>query len=130
MVPLRLLIVDDNTRMRNFIHSLVNDLVTDCWEAENGLEAVAQYREHHPDAVLMDIRMPFMDGLEATRTILAGDAHAKVVIVTDFDSPEYRNQADRAGASDYVIKDRLFDLHAILERLEHDRLTSLNHGIT
>lgn len=114
---MRLLIVDDNQRMRRFIHSLVKDLVTESWEAENGLEAVEKYRQYHPDAVLMDIRMPFMDGLEATRQILSGDAAAHIVIVTDFDTADYRAQAKKAGAEEYVVKDKLFDLHGVLENL-------------
>ncbi len=115
---MRLLIVDDNRRMRRFLHSLVQDLVSESCEAENGIDAVEKYAQFHPDAVLMDIRMPFMDGLEATRRILAGDAGARVVIVTDFDTPEYRAQASTAGARGYLSKDELFDLHGMLEELE------------
>src|SRR3712207_9202133 len=74
-------------------------------EAGNGLEAVAQARRYHPDVVLMDIRMPELDGLEAARRILAADAAAKVLILTTFNLDEYVYEALRIGASGFVLKD-------------------------
>ena len=112
---MRLLFVDDNTRMRRFLKTVVGDLVTDCREAANGIEAIEQYARFRPDAVLMDIRMPFLDGIEATRRIVRENPEAWIVIVTDFDTPEYRIQAEHAGASGYVVKDHLNNLRAALE---------------
>src|SRR5829696_1181774 len=74
-------------------------------EAGNGLQAVAQARRFHPHVVLMDIRMPELDGLEATRRILAADQSARVLVLTTFDLDEYIFQALRAGASGFVLKD-------------------------
>jgi DNA-binding NarL/FixJ family response regulator len=74
-------------------------------DAGNGREAVAQAARFHPDVVLMDIRMPELDGLEATRRILAVDPSARILILTTFDLDDYVFQALRAGASGFVLKD-------------------------
>lgn len=74
-------------------------------EASNGLEAVDNAARFRPTIVLMDIRMPVLDGLQATRRILAADDTAKVLILTTFDLDEYVYEALRAGASGFVLKD-------------------------
>ena len=76
-------------------------------EAADGAEAVALVRQHHPDVVLMDVRMPGLDGIEATRAITAdpGTAGAKVLMLTTFDLDEYVYGALRAGASGFLLKD-------------------------
>jgi DNA-binding NarL/FixJ family response regulator len=75
-------------------------------EAGTGVEAIEAVQSHRPDVILMDIRMPEMDGLEATRRILEeADWPVKVVILTTFDADEYVYQALRAGASAFVLKD-------------------------
>ena len=74
-------------------------------EAENGVEAVYKAARFHPAVVLMDIRMPELDGLEATRRILAADAATRVLILTTFDLDEYVFEALSAGASGFVLKD-------------------------
>ena len=76
-------------------------------EAKDGTEAVALAREHHPDVVLMDVRMPVQDGIEATRQIKEDDdtASVKVLILTTFDLDEYVYAALRAGASGFLLKD-------------------------
>jgi len=74
-------------------------------EARNGEEAVHQAARFNPTVTLMDIRMPELDGLEATRRILAADPHARVLILTTFDLDEYVYEALRAGASGFVLKD-------------------------
>src|SRR5664280_2934406 len=75
-------------------------------EAGNGAEAVRLGRQHNPDVVLMDIRMPGTDGLEATAQILAARAEGiKVLILTTFDQDDYLYQALRAGASGFLLKD-------------------------
>jgi DNA-binding NarL/FixJ family response regulator len=74
-------------------------------EASNGLEAVYHAGRLHPNVVLMDIRMPELDGLQATRRILAEDNSARILILTTFDLDEYIYEALRAGASGFVLKD-------------------------
>jgi len=76
-------------------------------EAADGAEAVALVRRERPDVVLMDIRMPEMDGIEATRRIVAGTADTKVLILTTFDLDEYVFAALGAGASGFMLKDTL-----------------------
>jgi DNA-binding NarL/FixJ family response regulator len=74
-------------------------------EASNGLDAVAEAARTKPDVVLMDIRMPELDGLEATKRILAADASSRVLILTTFDLDEYVYRALQVGASGFVLKD-------------------------
>ena len=76
-------------------------------EATDGSEAVAQARLHHPDVILMDIRMPGLDGIQATRLILSdpATAHTRVLILTTFDLDEYVYDALRAGACGFLLKD-------------------------
>ena len=74
-------------------------------EAGDGREALAKARELRPDVVLMDIRMPELDGLEATRRLLAGDGDSRVLILTTFDADEYVYEAMKAGASGFLLKD-------------------------
>jgi DNA-binding NarL/FixJ family response regulator len=108
-VTIRVLVVDDQPLIRAGFHKMVEarpDLEV-VGEAADGAEAVAQARRLSPDVVLMDIRMPTMDGLEATRQ-LAGPGVAnptKVLILTTFDLDEYVYEALRAGASGFLLKD-------------------------
>ena len=74
-------------------------------EAGDGSEAVALARELSPEVVLMDVRMPLMDGIEATRLIVDGDAAPRVLVLTTFDLDEYVYEALRAGASGFLLKD-------------------------
>jgi DNA-binding NarL/FixJ family response regulator len=74
-------------------------------EAGNGVEAVARSRELVPDVVLMDIRMPLVDGIEATRQVVVDDASPRVLVLTTFDLDEYVYGALRAGASGFLLKD-------------------------
>ena len=74
-------------------------------EAGEGTEAVERARELEPDVVLMDVRMPVMDGIEATRRIAGADGAARVLVLTTFDLDEYVYEALRAGASGFLLKD-------------------------
>src|SRR6188768_490799 len=106
-MTIRVLVVDDQSMVRAGFRLLLADEpdMEVVAEASNGLEAVAQAARFHPDVVLMDIRMPELDGLEATRRILAADERARVLILTTFDLDEYVYEALHAGASGFVLKD-------------------------
>ena len=101
------MVVDDQTMVRAGFRLLLADEadIDVVAEASNGRDAVAQAARFRPDVILMDIRMPEMDGLEATRRILASDAEARVLVLTTFDLDDYVFEALRAGASGFVLKD-------------------------
>ena len=104
---IRLLLVDDQRLMRDGLRILL-ELESDfevIGEAENGAQALESYRQLSPDVVLMDIRMPVMDGVEATRRLREEEPNAKVIILTTFDDNEYVFEGLRAGALGYLLKD-------------------------
>lgn len=107
-MSIRVLVVDDQALVRDGLAMILdheNDIDV-VGEAATGAEAIAAARAHRPDVILMDIRMPEMDGLEATKRILDGaDWPVRVVILTTFDPDEYVYQALRSGASAFVLKD-------------------------
>ena len=106
-MTIRVLIADDQMMVREGFSVLLNAMpdIEVVGEAVNGREAVERVRELAPDVVLMDIRMPELNGIEATREIVAADAAAKVLVLTTFDLDEYVYQALRAGASGFLLKD-------------------------
>jgi DNA-binding NarL/FixJ family response regulator len=106
-VTIRVLVADDQAMIRAGFRMLLRNEadIEVVAEAANGLEAVDKAARFSPSVVLMDIRMPELDGLEATRRILAADPAAKILILTTFDLDEYIYEALRAGASGFVLKD-------------------------
>jgi DNA-binding NarL/FixJ family response regulator len=107
-MSIRVLIVDDQALVRAGFRVLLDaeDDIEVVGEAENGADAVTLAAETSPDVVLMDIRMPEMDGLEATRRILTDSSDtARVLVLTTFDVDEYVYEALRAGASGFLLKD-------------------------
>jgi len=106
-VTIRVLVADDQSMVRAGFRMLLSgeDDIEVVAEASNGIEAVEKAARFAPTVVLMDIRMPELDGLEATRRILAADPEARVLVLTTFDLDEYVYEALRAGASGFVLKD-------------------------
>jgi DNA-binding NarL/FixJ family response regulator len=106
-VTIRVLVADDQAMIRAGFRMLLRNEpdIEVVAEASNGLEAVQKAARFSPSVVLMDIRMPELDGLEATRRILAADPSARILILTTFDLDEYIYEALRAGASGFVLKD-------------------------
>jgi DNA-binding NarL/FixJ family response regulator len=106
-VTIRVLVADDQSMVRAGFRMLLSgeDDIEVVAEASNGIEAVEKAARFAPTVVLMDIRMPELDGLEATRRILAADPEARVLVLTTFDLDEYVYEALRTGASGFVLKD-------------------------
>jgi DNA-binding NarL/FixJ family response regulator len=106
-MTIRVLVADDQSMVRAGFRMLLADEpdIDVVAEASNGLEAVDKAARFQPTVVLMDIRMPELDGIEATRRILTADKAARILILTTFDLDEYVYEALRAGASGFVLKD-------------------------
>jgi len=101
------LLVDDHALMRRGVANIINqerDLQVIA-EAANGVEAIAAFEQHHPDVTLLDLRMPVMEGVEAVRQIRERDPHAKVIVLTTYDTDDDISRALKAGAKAYVLKD-------------------------
>jgi DNA-binding NarL/FixJ family response regulator len=103
----RVLVVDDHSLLRTGVANIINqeaDLEVVA-EAANGREAIDAFLVHRPDVVLMDLRMPEMEGVEAVRRIRETDPHARVIVLTTYDADEDIARALQAGAKAYILKD-------------------------
>jgi CheY-like chemotaxis protein len=109
-----ILIVDDNAGVRRLLKRVIAEIGAAVVECSDGAHALAAYIEHRPDIVLMDVRMPLMDGLTATRQIRKHDSLARVVIVTDYDEDELRSLATESGAFGYIVKQNLTRLAELI----------------
>jgi len=109
-----ILIVEDNSQMRRTLRELLGDVVAACYECSDGQAALAAYLQHRPNWVLMDLKMPGMDGLAATAALCAADPAARVLIVTNYDDPALREAARQAGACGFVPKENLLELRALI----------------
>lgn len=105
--PITVLLVDDQPLLRMGFRLILEgeDDLRVVGEASDGAEAIRQVREMNPDVVLMDVRMPVLDGIEATRAVASSGSAAKVIILTTFDLDEYAFAGLQAGASAFLLKD-------------------------
>ncbi|MCP6762135.1 MAG: response regulator transcription factor [Fischerella sp. CENA71] len=128
---IRLLLVDDQTLIRDGIRAMLNlepDLEV-IGTADNGESAIAQVEALHPDVVLMDVRMPVMDGKVATGIICERFPNIKVIVLTTFDDDEYIADAMRAGAKGYLLKDMPSEELAQAIRFVHKGYTQMGPGV-
>jgi DNA-binding NarL/FixJ family response regulator len=128
---IQLVLADDQSLIRRGLRAL---LKTDAelevvGEAENGREAIALVETLQPQVVIMDIRMPVMDGVEGTQVICQRFPQVKVLVLTTFDDQEYVAKALQAGASGYLLKDTPFDELTLAIRLVHKGYTQLGPGL-
>jgi CheY-like chemotaxis protein len=117
---MKLLVVEDDVRIRQLIASILSPLAAEILECSDGVEALRAYEAHHPDVVLMDVAMPRMDGLAASAAILARDGAARIIIVTNYDDARLRDLARASGACGYVLKENLLDLPRLVARAAFD----------
>ncbi|MEO3754808.1 response regulator transcription factor [Streptomyces sp. B6B3] len=110
-MTVRVVLADDQPLVRTALRMVIADApdLTVVGEAGTGAEAVGVVEEARPDVVVMDIRMPDLDGIEATRRIVAGPSGTHVVVLTTFDDDEYVYGALRAGAAGFLVKDMALD---------------------
>jgi DNA-binding NarL/FixJ family response regulator len=106
-VSIRVLICDDQPLVRAGFRTILGSKsdIEVVGEAENGLEAISLAERRRPDVILMDIRMPVLDGVEATRRLVSANSPARILVLTTFDLDEYVHAAIRAGASGFLLKD-------------------------
>ena len=115
---MKLLIVEDNPSFRRLLRSVVAPLAEEVFECADGSEALAAYIAHHfsgADFVLMDIEMKGMDGITATKQIVAAYPAARIIIVTHHDDNHLRAAARASGTCGYVLKENLLELPRLLQ---------------
>jgi two-component system response regulator DegU len=113
-----ILIVEDNAAVRRLIRRAIAHLASEVHECEDGADALKAYAEFQPTLVLMDIRMPRMDGLAATRQIMQSYPAARIIVVTDYDVDDLRTAAFASGASGYALKDNLTELETLVTEIK------------
>jgi DNA-binding NarL/FixJ family response regulator len=115
---MKMMIVDDNSRMRDNLKNLLQRQIAGIetiYECSDGGEAIELYESTRPDWIFMDVAMQQVNGLTATKTITQSHPEAKIIIVTQYDDPEYREAAKNCGACAYVLKENLLDIPGIVK---------------
>lgn len=122
-----ILLVDDNNKFRTFLKKMLQSSIYNLeaiYECEDGESAISMFSALNPDWVLMDIKLPSIDGLEATRLIREKNPDAKIIILTQYNDTEYREVATKVGASNFFLKEnvelipRTINKHSNLANLE------------
>lgn len=114
-MTVRVLIVEDNHEMQKLLRLTIESCAEIVGECSDGAEALSAYRDLSPDWVLMDIEMPHMDGITAAKQIIAEYPQARVVMITNYNDDLLRQAAHEAGASQYILKENLFDVLDVLQ---------------
>src|SRR5687767_12812420 len=111
---MKIMIVDDHAEMRRMLRSTLHHLASEFVECADGIDAVAEFPRQRPDWTIMDVTMKGMDGLEATRRIRRQSPAARILVLTQHDSPVIRREALEAGACAFLSKDRLSEVETVL----------------
>ena len=111
---MKILIVDDNHSVRKMIKNLLSHIADEIFECNDGDQVVEQYALHIPDWVLMDVKMSRMDGIMATHELIKSFPDAKVIILTNFPTDDFREDAKKAGALEFMDKENLFSVGMII----------------
>ncbi|MBN2366852.1 MAG: response regulator [Calditrichaeota bacterium] len=117
---MNILIVDDNARIRQAIRSLLQNHLPDATtivECSNGPDAISLCRENLPDWILMDISMEPMNGFVTSHNISKYHPGARIVFVTQYDEPAYRQEAKNCGGCAYVLKENLLDIPGLIRNI-------------
>ncbi|HRH44932.1 MAG TPA: response regulator transcription factor [Pyrinomonadaceae bacterium] len=111
---MKVLVVDDNQKFRELLRDYFPESVDEIYECADGSQAFAIYKKHLPEWVLMDWQMPEMDGITATREIIAEYPNANICLITSYDDEILKSESIEAGAIKFILKRNLFDLPEIL----------------
>ncbi len=113
---MKLLIADDDPRIRAFLRKLCATVATETRDCADGMEAIEAFESFKPDWTIMDLTMSHLDGLAATKQIVAAHPEARIVVITQHRGAEYEQAAREAGAYAFMLKDNLQPLPGLLTR--------------
>jgi len=113
---MKIQIVDDNKKYRETMRKFILPLTQDIIECNNGNDAIDAYARYLPNFVLMDIKMPVMDGLNATKNIIQQFPDARIILITDYDQPSFQQAAMDAGAIAFYSKENLIEIKEYLSK--------------
>jgi CheY-like chemotaxis protein len=116
---MRIMIVDDSPVSREILREALAGFDAEVMECENGRRAIEEYVRFRPEVVLMDIQMPVIDGISATKAIRRSDPRARVIVVSQFDETDYRVAAALAGAERYFLKQDVVELLTYIQTTIH-----------